>query len=738
MRKSLSFRSCVATIGLLFSSSCVSWEVPDVDGDGVLVADGDCNDLNADSFPGAVEVWYDGEDQDCDGNDGDQDGDGWLEQDYEFSDKYPSEFGVGDCDDAEFDVNPDAAEIWYDGVDGDCDGESDFDQDGDGEDSDSDPDLDSNVGLDCDDLDATINTSATEIWYDGVDQDCDDWSDYDQDGDGFDSESEAGGLDCVDGADGDDSTAIELDDAGLEAADVNPDATETWYDGIDQDCDDWSDYDQDGDGYNSSIEFDGGVDCNDLDDAIGGEEEIWYNGIDENCDYNDGDQDFDGYVDADYNESFVNTDQDGTPLPVTDCNDEDPEIHPDHSEDCSTSYDDNCDDDAVYTVGNTSGGETFYVDNDDDTWGVNNTITACSSGGDSWYSSATGDTYRVTASLYGGNTEDCDDDDAWLNWNDDDNDSLHTCDTDLDDSNGLPSISGVTITPASPEVTDTLTCSVVGWDDGDVAANGDTDQSTFVWMKDSSPVGTGSTLTLASYAYGDELTCTGTPYDGTQAGVSVSDSVTIQNSVPTVTITAPTSGDLTHEGDEATFGAVVSDSDQDASLLTIDWDSSIDGSFSSESANSNGVATFTEDGLTAGAHTLTVTVTDDAGATATDTVSFVINGLPSQPNVSLSPLPAYVDDDLVATATGSTDAEGDTITYSYAWTVDSIPSSIVLSTLPQQETTAGETWEVTVTPTDPDGGVGPTGSASVTISNTAPVISASTITPSSGVTTNAP
>ena len=338
MRMLLSYRYYLAAFGLLLAPSCVSWEVSDVDGDGVLVAEGDCNDLNADSFPGAVEVWYDGEDQDCDGNDGDQDGDGWLEQDYEFSDKYPSEFGVGDCDDAEFDVNPDAAEIWYDGVDGDCDGESDFDQDGDGEDSDSDPDLDSNVGLDCDDLDATINTSATEIWYDGVDQDCDDWSDYDQDGDGFDSESEAGGLDCVDGADGDDSTATELDDAGLEAADVNPDATETWYDGIDQDCDDWSDYDQDGDGYNSSLEFDGGVDCDDLDAGIGGEEEVWYNGIDENCDYNDGDQDFDGYVDVDYNESFVNTDQDGTPLPVTDCNDEDPEIHPDHSEDCSTSY----------------------------------------------------------------------------------------------------------------------------------------------------------------------------------------------------------------------------------------------------------------------------------------------------------------------------------------------------------------------------------------------------------------
>ena len=71
MRKSLSFYSCLATFGLLLAPSCVSWEVPDVDGDGILAVDGDCNDLNAGSFPGAPEVWYDGEDQDCDGNDGD-------------------------------------------------------------------------------------------------------------------------------------------------------------------------------------------------------------------------------------------------------------------------------------------------------------------------------------------------------------------------------------------------------------------------------------------------------------------------------------------------------------------------------------------------------------------------------------------------------------------------------------------------------------------------------------------
>ncbi|RME20736.1 MAG: hypothetical protein D6798_19815, partial [Deltaproteobacteria bacterium] len=105
------------------------------------------------------------------------------------------------------------------------------------------PDNTSDVGGDCDDSRADIHPGATETWYDGTDQDCDGASDFDADGDGFDTDT-TGGDDCDDGR-----------------ADVHPGATETWYDGTDEDCDGASDYDADGDGFDTDTT--GGDDCDD-------------------------------------------------------------------------------------------------------------------------------------------------------------------------------------------------------------------------------------------------------------------------------------------------------------------------------------------------------------------------------------------------------------------------------------------------------------------------------------------
>jgi len=74
---------------------------------------------------------------------------------------------LSDCDDSDENVNPVAEEIWYDGVDQNCNGDSDFDQDGDGVDS-----ADHN-GQDCDDTNALISPSAYDVPQNGTDENCD-------------------------------------------------------------------------------------------------------------------------------------------------------------------------------------------------------------------------------------------------------------------------------------------------------------------------------------------------------------------------------------------------------------------------------------------------------------------------------------------------------------------------------------------------------------------------------------
>ncbi len=199
---------------------------------------------------------------------------------------------------------------------------------------------------------------------------------------------------------------------------------------------------------------------------------------------------------------------------------------------------------------------------------------------------------------------------------------------------------------------------------------------------------------------------------------------------PSLSIDSPGDGEVLGEGQAISFAARATDNEDSPTELALSWHSSLDGEFSTQGADSTGLAQHTADDLTVGDHTLTVTATDSDGLYTQALVLFTVNGSPSTPGLSLSPDPAYTDDDLlVSIDTPSSDPEGDSINYGYAWYREGTLSSASSSeTLPASATARGETWTVRVTPSD---GIsdGAHAEVAVLIDNSVPTIAAASIAP---------
>lgn len=258
------------------------------------------------------------------------------------------------------------------------------------------------------------------------------------------------------------------------------------------------------------------------------------------------------------------------------------------------------------------------------------------------------------------------------------------------------------------DAADSLTASL----DSDVAGN--------LWSGSPGSDGSISTSTssLALAAHTVTLTVTDS------GGAVCSDSVLyVVGGPPEVTITAPVADEEINEGEWYSFTAVASDEETPLNQLKVAWFSDIDGEFTSSTANASGVVSPSYGGLSPGYHTLTATVTDNEGLTASDEVTLTINGVPTAPTVAISPDPANADNELFAVITAdSTDPEGDAITYTYQWFRYAIEDTAeTTEAFPASKTGRGVTFKVRVTPNDGKGD-GQYGEAELTIGNAPPVI----------------
>jgi hypothetical protein len=384
---------------------------PDLDGDGwggasgateacsvpagYSAESGDCDDGDAVYHPGAIEDdCTDPNDYNCDGSVAyaDADGDGWP--------------ACEDCDDAAFDVNPDALEI-CNSVDDDCNGDiddadidvdlstgstfyADIDTDGYGDADSSTAACAAPSGFvvddtDCDDALFAVNPAATEVC-DTIDNDCDDdiddedtdvdtstgspfYADTDSDGYG-DAGSVTMACNAPSGSVANDS---DCDDGERE---INPLATEVC-DTIDNDCD---------------------GDIDDADADVTGQSSWYY----------DGDSDGYGLASSVVQACFEPS---GYVTNGEDCDDSLGSVSPAEQEVCN-SIDDDCDgfiDDADSSVDLTTG-SIYYLDADGDGYGISSSVTtSCSML--SGYSTVSTDCDDDSAASYPGATETCDGDD---------------------------------------------------------------------------------------------------------------------------------------------------------------------------------------------------------------------------------------------------------------------------------------------------------------------------------------
>lgn len=106
------------------------------------------------------------------------------------------------------------------------------------------------------------------------------------------------------------------------------------------------------------------------------------------------------------------------------------------------------------------------------------------------------------------------------------------------------------------------------------------------------------------------------------------------NTAPSCSMDEPLDGAEAREGEVLSLLGSASDPDEPAEDLSIEWASDVDGVLATPTAGSDGTVTASTSALSAGTHTLSMTVTDSGGMTCVDTAVVYIAAAPTVAIVS--------------------------------------------------------------------------------------------------------